>query len=64
MLLKFEVFDEHVFYVCYLDDPRGNGFFLLFLFDDYVGGIDLFFLQFAVLDLLDGLDGGLLLIAE
>jgi hypothetical protein len=56
MLGSIIIFIEHVLDSSFLDDPAGNLLGFLFLFNNNVGGVDLFLLEFARLRLLCVLD--------
>lgn len=64
MFLHVEILAEEVLDLGLIDDPAGNHLLFLFFLDDYVGCVDLFFIQFADLLFFYGLHGGLLLVAE
>ena len=64
LLVKVEILSQDVLHVFGVDHPaRYHLLFLLFL-HYYVGGIDLFFLQFACLHFFNCFDCGLFLIAK
>ena len=64
MLLHDEILAQEVLDLRLIDHPARNSLLFLFFLDDYVGGVDLLFVQFAGLLLFYGLDGRLLLVAE
>ena len=53
-----KVLPEYIFDVLFLDDPRNDGFLLLFLQDDDVGSVDFLLFKLVGLHLLGVLDVG------
>jgi hypothetical protein len=64
VLLHVEVLAEEVLDLGFIDDPARDCFLLLFFLDDDVGGVDLFFIQFARLLFFHSFDGGFFLVAK
>lgn len=64
MFFEFEILSEEVFDFGFVDYPAGDDFLFLFFLDDDIGGIDLFFVQFAAELFFNCFDSGFFLIAK
>jgi hypothetical protein len=64
VLLHVEILAQEVLDLGFIDDPAGNHLLFLLFLNDYVGCVDLFFIQFAHLLLFYSFHSGLLLVAK
>jgi hypothetical protein len=64
VLFQLEVLPEQVLNLGLVDHPARNHLLFLFFLDDNIGGVDLFFVQFAALLFFNSFDCGFFLVAE